>query len=106
MQQKLFKIFLSQEAGAFGNNIEKEPPKPRPKLKKYVYYKFTENICSAGNSVQVVVFCKKVLTLWNHDSTFSHFEGSIIPPQKITFFIEDFFSKCDQIRSFLTRNKF
>ena len=29
-----FKIFLPQEAGAFENNIEREPQKPRPKLKK------------------------------------------------------------------------
>ena len=33
-------MFLSPEAGAFGNSIEKEPQKPRPKLKKYVYYMF------------------------------------------------------------------
>ena len=33
---KLFQNFLPQEAGAFRNNIEKEPQKPRPKLKKYV----------------------------------------------------------------------
>ena len=32
-----FKIFLSQEAGASENNIEKERQKPRPKLKKYIY---------------------------------------------------------------------
>ena len=32
-----FKIFLSQEAGASGNNIEKEMQKPRPKLKKHIY---------------------------------------------------------------------
>ena len=58
-----FKIFLTQEAGAFGNNIEKEPQKPCPKLKKYVYYIFTENICSACSPMQVVVFCKNILTL-------------------------------------------
>ena len=33
-----------QEAGAFGNNIEKEPQKPRPKLKKicilYIYREY------------------------------------------------------------------
>ena len=34
MQQKLFQFFLQKEAGAFGNNIGKEPQKPRPKLKK------------------------------------------------------------------------
>ena len=39
-----FKIFLSQEARASGNNIEKEPQKTRPKLKKYIYQIFTENI--------------------------------------------------------------
>ena len=33
MQQKLVQNFLQQEAGAFGNNIRKEPQKPRPKLK-------------------------------------------------------------------------
>ena len=48
MLQKLFQFFLPQEAGAFGNNIEKEPQKPRPKLKKYAYYLFTENICSSA----------------------------------------------------------
>ena len=36
--KSFFKIFLSQEAGAFGNNIEKERQKLRPKLKKYIYY--------------------------------------------------------------------
>ena len=34
-----FKIFLQQEAGAFGNNTGKEPQKPRPKLKvMYIIY--------------------------------------------------------------------
>ena len=58
-----FKIFSSQEAGAFGNNIEKEQQKLRPKLEKYVYYIFTENICSACNPMQVAVYCKNVLVL-------------------------------------------
>ena len=53
-----FKKFLPQEAGAFGNNVEKEPQKPHPKSKKSVYYIFTENNCSARNPMQVVVFCK------------------------------------------------
>ena len=65
-----FKKFLTQEAGAFGNNIEKEPQKPHPKLKKCVYYIFTENNCSACNPMQVVVFCKNVLILQNNDSNF------------------------------------
>ena len=58
-----FKIFLSQEARAFENNKGKEPQKPRPKLKKYVYYIFKENICSACNPMRVVVFCENVLIL-------------------------------------------
>ena len=38
MQQKLFQNFvLPQEAGASGNNTEKEPQKPLPKLEKYIY---------------------------------------------------------------------
>ena len=58
-----FNIFLPQEHGAFGNNIEKEPQNPRPKLKKYVYYIFIDNICSASSPMQVVFFCKNVLIL-------------------------------------------
>ena len=63
IQQKLIQIFVPQEVGAFGNNIEKEPQKPRPKLNKYLYYAFTQNICSAWNRMQVAVFCKNVLIL-------------------------------------------
>ena len=35
---------------------EKEPQKLRPKLKKYVYYILTENVCSVCSIMQVVVF--------------------------------------------------
>ena len=66
------KVFLLQEARAFGNNFEKEPQKPRPKLKKYVYYIFTENICSVCSVMQVVVSCKNILILQNSDSHFSN----------------------------------
>ena len=39
MQQKLFQLFLQKEAGAFGNNIGKEPQKPRSQLKNmYIIY--------------------------------------------------------------------
>ena len=58
-----FKILLPQEAGGFGNNIEKEPQKLHPNLKKCFYYLFTQNICSACNPMQVVVFSKNVLIL-------------------------------------------
>ena len=37
MQQKLFQDFFITKAGASGNNIEKEPQRPRPKLKKCKY---------------------------------------------------------------------
>ena len=56
-------FFLPQEAWAFGNNIEEEPQKPHVKLKKYVYYFFTDNICSASNPMQVLVSWKHVLIL-------------------------------------------
>ena len=56
MQQKLLHNFLPQEAGAFVNNIEKEPQKPRPKLRKYVCSIFIENSCSACNPMQVVIY--------------------------------------------------
>ena len=59
MQQKWVRNFLQQETGAFESNTAKEPQKHE----KYVYYIFTENICSASNPVQVVVFCKHVLIL-------------------------------------------
>ena len=40
MQQKLDQFFLQQEAGAFGNNIRKEPSQePPPKLTNmYIIY--------------------------------------------------------------------
>ena len=51
-------FLLSEEAGASGNNIEKELQKPCPKLKIYTYivtdihiYSHTKIICSACNSV-------------------------------------------------------
>ena len=38
IQQKLFQFFfLPQQAGDFGNNIEKEPQIPHSKLKKNTY---------------------------------------------------------------------
>ena len=78
MQQKLIQIFVPQEVGAFGNNIEKEPQKPRPKLNKYLYYAFTQNICSAWNRMQVVVFLQKCINFVEQRLTFFYFEGSII----------------------------
>ena len=62
MQQKLFNFFLPQEAGAFGNNLEKEPQKPRPKLKN-VYVIYLQRTCSACNAMHVVAFCKNLQIL-------------------------------------------
>ena len=74
-----FKIFLPQEAGAFGNNIEKEPQKLRPNLKKFVYYIFLENTYSACSPMQVIVFLQKCINFVGQRLPFSHFEGTIIP---------------------------
>ena len=62
MLQKLLQSFLPQEAGAFGNN-RKGTGKAMLQIEKYVYYIFTENICSACNSMQVLIFGKNVLIL-------------------------------------------
>ena len=45
-----------------------------PKIEKYAYYLFTENICSARNPMQVVVFCKHALVFYNNDSNFLTFK--------------------------------
>ena len=42
-----------------------------PKIEKDAYYIFTENICSARNPMQVVVFSKHVLTLKTTTQIFS-----------------------------------
>ena len=70
MQQNLCQFFLPWEAEAFWNNMEKEPQKPRPKLKKYVYYIFTKNFCSACNPIQGEFLYKNLLILQNHHSNF------------------------------------
>ena len=74
-----FKIILSQEAGTSGNNIEKEPLKPRPKLKIYIYILNTYRehlLClqpnASGSFLQTCInFAERL--------KFSHFEGSTIP---------------------------
>ena len=52
MQQKLFHFFLPQEAGAFGNNIEKETTKTTPKIAKicilYIYREYM--LCLQSNA--------------------------------------------------------
>ena len=58
---------------------EKEPQNQRPKLKSYVYYTFNENICSACNPMQVVVFCKTCINFAEQRLKSSNFKGSMIP---------------------------
>ena len=58
-----FKISLIQEAEASGNNVRKEPQKQGPKLRKYKYQIFTGNIYSTCNLMQMVAFCKHLLSL-------------------------------------------
>ena len=80
MQQKLVQLFLPQEHGDLGNNIEKVPQKPHPKLKKYVYYIFTENICSICNPMQVMYkFQQTFINFAEQQLKLSYFEGSTIP---------------------------
>ena len=63
MQQKLVQNFFTpRKAGAFVSK-RKRTAKATLKVEKYVFYTFTENICSACNPMQVVVFCKHVLNL-------------------------------------------
>ena len=60
MQQKLFRFFLPQEAGAFGNNKEKELQKPQPKLEKYFYIYREYLLClqSNGSGSFLQKFCR------------------------------------------------
>ena len=79
MQQKLFQFFLPQEARAFGNNKEKEAQKPRPKLKKYVYYIFTREYLLCLQSNARGRFLQTCINFVEQRLKFSHFEGSMIP---------------------------
>ena len=79
MQQKIFKIFSSQEAGASGNNIEKEPQKPRPKLKKtYILNIYREYLLFLQSNASGS-FLKTFINFVEQRHKFSYFQGSIIP---------------------------
>ena len=73
--KKYFKFFLTQEA--FGNNIEKELQKLRPKCILNIYETFTDNICSACNASRS--FLQKCINFVEELLKLSPFEGSIIP---------------------------
>ena len=70
MQQKLFQNLFLTRSWSFWKKHRKETGKATPKIEKYVYFTFTENICSARNPMQMVVFCKHVLILYNNGSNF------------------------------------
>ena len=57
------KIFFTRRTWSFWKWHRKGTAKATSKIEKFVYYIFTENICSAWNPIQVVVFCKHVSTL-------------------------------------------
>ena len=57
MQQKLVQNFITIKSWSFSKEHRKVRVKASPKIEKYVYYIFTENICSARSPMQVVVFC-------------------------------------------------
>ena len=61
MQQKLAQNFFRTRSWRFLKEQRKRTAKATPKIEEYVYYIFTENICSACNPMQVVFFYKNVL---------------------------------------------
>ena len=72
------KFFLSQEAVASGNNVEKNPKSHGQKWKNIYIKCYTEYLlCLQSNA------SASFLQTWNNFSEqwiqFSHFEGSIIP---------------------------
>ena len=70
MQQRLVQNFFTSKSWSFWKQHRKRTVKATSKIEEYVYYIFTENICSACYPMQVVVVCKHVLILYNNDSNF------------------------------------
>ena len=64
IQQKLIqKFFYNKKLELLEMTEEKNRKKATLKIERYVYYIFTENICSACNPMQVVVFWKNLVIL-------------------------------------------
>ena len=80
MQQKLFEFFLSQEAGAFENNIKKTPQKATLKIEKiYISNIYIEYmLCLQSNASGS--FLRKCINFVEERLKFSHFEGNRITP--------------------------
>ena len=71
------KSFYRRKLELLENNIEKEPQKPRSKLKKKVYFLniYREHLLSTTCIAVFLQTCINVV----EQLKFSHFEGSIIP---------------------------
>ena len=79
MQQKLFQNFVTTRSwGFWKRNIEKELQKPRPQLKKYVYYIFTEYLLYLQSSARGS-FLQKCINFVEQRLKYSQFKGSVIP---------------------------
>ena len=72
MQQKLVQNFFTSRRWSFWIQNRKGTVKAPLKIKndKGPMYIFTENICSASNPMQAVVFCKHALILNNNNLHF------------------------------------
>ena len=79
MQQKLGQIFFTARSWSFRKQHRKGTTRSMPKIKIYVYYIFTENICPTRNATQVVVFLPECINFVEERLKFSHFEGNITP---------------------------
>ena len=74
-----FKFFLTTRSYSFWKQQRKGTAKATSKYEKYVYYIFTENICSTCSPIQVSVFLQKCINFREKQLKFSDFEDSIIP---------------------------
>ena len=74
-----FKFVLPQEAGAFGNNIKKDPQRPRPKTEKIcILFIYREYLLCLQSNVSSSFF-QKYINFVEERLKISHFESSIIP---------------------------
>ena len=73
-----FKLSLSQEAGASGNNIEKEPKKATPKIEKIYISNIHSEYLLCPQSKATGIFLQMCIDFVEQQLKYSHFEGSII----------------------------
>ena len=77
----MFQIFFIVRSCSFWkNNERKRIAEAMLKIENILnIWIFTENICSACNPMQVLVFLQTCITFAEQRLKFCHFEGSIIP---------------------------